>query len=196
MSTLPLGTLSKIRMGVTLRGRDATRPDPQGSCRLIQIGDLADDGTFRTHDFCRIEPRETIKESFFLQPGDVLFPNRGLRTTASVFRSEDPRTFVGAQFYVIQVKSSSGLLPEYLAWLLRTSTASQYFSTHRKGTLVKTLQLGDLQNFPVSLPPLNLQHRIVELDHLQREAQQLETSLSTLRQTHLELSLLKAAGQP
>lgn len=196
MSTLPLGKLTKIRMGVTLRGRDATRPDPQGSHRMIQIGDLADDGTFRSDDFCRVEPRETIKESFYLQPGDILFPNRGLRTTASVFNGNDPRTFVGAQFYVIRVNASSDLLPEYLAWLLRTSAASKYFASHRKGTLVKTLQLGDLQSFPVCLPALDLQHRIIEIDQLQREAQQLESTLYSLRHTHLELSLLKAAEQP
>src|ERR1035437_2289439 len=91
MPIVPLQSLAKIRMGVTLRGRDATRPDPKGSCRIIQIGDIADDGSFRNRDFTRIEPNEPFDNSLFLRPGDVLFPNRGLRTTAAVFDCEDSR---------------------------------------------------------------------------------------------------------
>ena len=69
-------------MGATLRGRDATRPVPFGSYQLIRIGDISQDGTFLNEDFARIEPRQTVCEEQLLRPGDVLFPNRGTRTTA------------------------------------------------------------------------------------------------------------------
>lgn len=192
MPILPLKSLAKIRMGATLRGRDATRPDPNGSCRLILIGDIRDDGSFRSRDFSRIEPNETLDDSLFLRPGDVLFPNRGLRTTAAVFDDGDPRIIVGAQFYVLR-PDTRRILPKFLAWSLRTSEAVRHFATRRKGTLVQTLQRIDLEDLPLALPPLAIQVKIVTLYQLSLEAAALERRLAELRAIHLEQSLLKLA---
>lgn len=191
MPTVPLATIATIRMGVTLRGRDATRPDPEGSCQMVQISDLDDDGTFVREDFLRFEPNDAIKPQSFLQPGDILFPNRGLRTTAAVLTHTAGNILVGAQFYVIR-RSTTEVMPEFLAWTLRTDQAARYFSTLRKGTLVQTLQRGDLANFPVPLPPLDQQKNIIALARLQREAQALEKRLAELKRIHLEESLLKS----
>lgn len=192
MSVVPLKSLSKIRMGATLRGRDATRPDPNGSCRIIRIGDIGDDGSFINRDFPRIEPNENLDSSLFLQPGDVLFPNRGLRTTAAVFDDESSRIIVGAQFFVLHPDTRK-ILPDFLAWSLRTSAAVRHFSTRRKGTLVQTLQRIDLEELPLALPPLAIQEKIVALYHLSLKADVLERRLTELRSVHLEQSLLKIA---
>jgi hypothetical protein len=192
MPILPLKSLAKVRMGATLRGRDATRPAPNGSCRMIQIGDLNDDGSFRNRDFIRIEPNESIDDSMFLRPGDVLFPNRGTRNTAATFNEEDPRILVGAQFFVLH-PDRKRILPEFLAWSLRTSEAVRHFATRRKGTLVQTLQRMDLEELPIAVPSLAKQGQLVALYQLSREASVLESRLAALRAIHLEHSLLKAA---
>jgi restriction endonuclease S subunit len=181
-------------MGATLRGRDATRPDPAGSCRLIQIGDLNNAGTFSNEDFTRIEPNETVNPSLYLRPGDLLFPNRGTRTTAAVLTHTAENILAGAQFFVVTRKSTD-VLPEYLAWTLRTTEAARYFASRRKGTLVQTLQRFHLEEFPVPLPSLAVQGKILELADLERETRLLETRLAALRATHLEQSLLSAARQ-
>ena len=45
MNQTTLGRISDVRMGVTLRGRDATRSAPDGSCRMkvnqSEINDVA-----------------------------------------------------------------------------------------------------------------------------------------------------------
>src|SRR6478752_9625446 len=102
MPILQLKDLANVRMGVTLRGRDATRPDPAGSYRFIQISDIGDNGEFRTRDFVRISPRESFNDELILRAGDLIFPNRGSRTTAAVFDGCDLPTLVGAQFYIIR----------------------------------------------------------------------------------------------
>ncbi len=181
-------------MGATLRGRDATRPDPAGSCSLIQISDLNNDGTFRNEDFTQIEPNEPVNPSLYLRPGDILFPNRGTRTTAAVLTHTAENILAGAQFFVVTRKSTE-VIPEYLAWTLRTTEAARYFSSRRKGTLVQTLQRFHLEEFPVPLPSLAVQKKILELADLEREARLLETRLATLRATHLEESLLSVARQ-
>jgi len=194
MPTVPLSSIATVRMGATLRGRDATRPDPNGSCRLIQISDLGNDGTFRNEDFTRIEPNDAVKHSLYLRQGDILFPNRGTRTTAAVLTHTADNILAGAQFFVISRKSTE-VIPAYLAWTLRTAEAARYFASRRKGTLVQTLQRFHLEEFPVPLPPPAVQKKILELDELARDARVMEDRLANLRATHLEESLLKAARQ-
>jgi restriction endonuclease S subunit len=181
-------------MGATLRGRDATRPDPKGCLRLVQISDLENDGTFRNSDFIRIQPNEPVNPTYFLQPGDVLFPNRGTRTTAAVFPGGVGDVIAGAQFFVIRPDSLQ-ITPEYLAWALRTADAARYFSNLRKGTLVQTLERRNLEEFPVPLSSLAIQRTILKIADLEREARALESRLADLRATHLETSLLSAALQ-
>lgn len=194
MPTVSLKSIATVRMGATLRGRDATRPDPAGSSRLVQISDLNNDGTFRNEDFTRIEPNETVNPSLYLRPGDILFPNRGTRTTAAVLTHTAENILAGAQFFVLTRKSTE-VIPEFLAWTLRTTEAARYFASRRKGTLVQTLQRFHLEEFPVPLPSLAVQKKILELADLEREARLLEIRLATLRATLLEESLLNAARQ-
>jgi hypothetical protein len=192
MPTRKLSQLATVRMGATLRGRDATRPDPAGPFLLIQISDLDDRGGFLPHDFTRVAPREPIPEPIFLRPGDLLFPNRGSRTTASVFEGHASPVFVGAQFFIIR-PISPDILPHYFAWTLRTGIASTYFDSHRRGSNVLTLQKATMENFEVPLPPLETQHAIVEMDRLHHHARDLESRLAVLRGIQLEESLTTLA---
>ncbi len=193
MNTAPIGHIASIRMGVTLRGRDATRPDPQGSCRMIRISDIDDDGVISSEDLLQFEPGDPVKPDHFLRPGDILFPNRGLRTTAAVFELPEPNVIVGAQFFILRVNPKT-VLPAYAAWFLRTDSAAAHFGERRKGTLVQTLQRKDIEELAIPLPPLPKQSTIVALDALAREERRLSTELLRLRSTSLQHRLLCAAN--
>jgi restriction endonuclease S subunit len=143
-------------MGATLRGRDATRPVPSGSYRLVRIGDISQDGTLLNEDFVCIEPRQSVSEELILRSGDVLFPNRGTRTTALAYRLNQARTIAGAQFFVLRPQATR-VLPEYVAWFLRTEEAANYFAGKRKGTYVQIIERKDLADLMMPLPPLAVQ---------------------------------------
>ncbi|MCH7226260.1 restriction endonuclease subunit S [Verrucomicrobiaceae bacterium E54] len=187
--------MATIRMGVTLRGRDATRHDPAGPYRLIQISDLDDAGAFRNRDFVRITPRESFNRELLLRSGDLIFPNRGSRTTAAVFDDSDLPALVGPQFFIIRPVSDE-ILGAYLAWMLRTREAFSYFDANRRGSNVLTLQKPALEAFELPVPPLEVQHAIVEIDRLGHLASALESRLAVLRSLHLEQSLLQRAKLP
>ena len=157
-----LGSIAEIRMGATLRGRDATRPVPNGRFQLIRIGDISQDGNLLAKNLNSIEPNESVSQGVLLRPGDVLFPNRGNRTTALVYRLERTNVIVGAQFFILRPDISQ-VLPEYLAWFLRTETAAKYFDGRRRGTTVQIIQRGDLVELRMPLPSLDVQKHIVEL---------------------------------
>lgn len=175
-----LDSIAEIRMGVTLRGRDATRAVEAGSCRLVRISDISQDGTWLGDAFARIEPAERIREEHFLRSGDVLFPNRGTRTTAIAYRLEEPRALAGTQFFVLRPEVSR-VLPEYLAWFLRTEESARYFEGLRKGTYVQIIQRSDLAEMELPLPPLDVQQKIVEVAALAVEERLLAERLAALK---------------
>ena len=195
MNSTLIGDIASIRMGVTLRGRDATRPDPKGSFRLIRISEIGDDGLLSTDDLMRFEPAESIRADHFLRPGDILFPNRGHRTTAGVFQLPERDVLVGSQIFVLRSNNSS-VIPEYLAWYLRSEPAANHFAARRKGTLVQTLQRRDLEELPIPLPGLEKQSAIVALDALGRHERRLSSELQNLHTLLLQRSLLVAAANP
>ncbi|MBP6782305.1 MAG: restriction endonuclease subunit S [Verrucomicrobiales bacterium] len=190
----PVGDIADVCMGVTLRGRDATRPVPDGPFRMIRISDISNEGRLINPDLLRFEPGESIKQDLILRQGDVLFPNRGIRTTAYVFDLPEPNVIVGAQFYLIRPDQNVAL-PEYVAWYLRSEAASQHFHLRRKGTLVQTLQRTDIQELALPLPPLAKQRTIVALDALGTAERDLSLRLAKLRATYLEHQLLKSSAQ-
>jgi hypothetical protein len=176
--------MADIRMGVTLRGRDATRAVLEGSCRLVRISDISQDGTWVSEAFVVIEPAERIRDEVFIRAGDVLFPNRGTRTTAIACRLEQPRLLAGAQFFVLRPDMSK-VLPEYLAWCLRSEESARYFAERRKGTYVQIIQRSDLADLEVPLPPLVLQEKIVAVATLAVEERGLMDRLAALKARHI-----------
>ena len=184
--------IAGIRNGTTLRGRDATRTVEGGACRLVRISDVSQDGTWLNGNFAQIEPSERIREEQFLRPGDVLFPNRGTRTTAIVFRLESPRTIAGAQFFVLR-PDASRVFPEYLAWFLRTEESARHFEERRKGTYVQIIERRDLAEMELPLPPLEIQRKIVNAAALAIEERILSEQLATLKARLVEGELLEAA---
>ena len=173
-------SIADIRMGVTLRGRDATRSVPSGSYNLVRIGDISQDGTLLNDELIQIEPKERVNDDSILRPGDVLFPNRGTRTTALAYRLDVPRVLAGAQFFILR-PDTERVLPEYLAWFLRTEEAARYFEGRRKGTYVKIIQRSDLAEMEMPIPPLNVQQKIVEAANLAMEERILMERLAVLR---------------
>jgi len=175
-----LSSIADIRMGATLRGLDATRPVPLGNYELVRIGDVSQDGVLLSKSFPRISPKQPVSEQLFLRSGDILFPNRGTRTTAVVYRRDAGPTIAGAQFFILRPKLED-LLPEYLAWYLRTEKAAAHFEGRRKGSYVQILERRDVAELQVPVPPLIQQQKIVAIVALALSERKLTERLLALR---------------
>lgn len=184
--------MADIRMGATLRGRDATRPVPNGRFRFVRIGDISHDGQLLTNDFERIDPSESVSAELLLRPGDVLFPNRGARTTACVFDLTYPDALAGAQFFILRPDPQQ-LLPEYLAWYLRSDEAARHFDERRTGTHVKIIQRDALKSLVIPQPPMQTQRKIVEISRLQISERNLTEQIATLKAQWITSQLIQSA---
>lgn len=187
-----LDSIAEIRMGATLRGRDATRPVPEGYYSFLRIGDISQDGTFDESSLDRIEPNEPINENLILREGDVLFPNRGTRTTALCFPGTKTLTIVGSQFFILRANRKQ-VSPEYLAWYLRSEAAHQHFEGRRKGSYVQLIQRKDLAEIDLPLPPLASQLRLVEIANLAQKEKILSEKLTSLRWKLTHQQILQSA---
>ncbi|PTX94084.1 hypothetical protein DB345_21230 [Spartobacteria bacterium LR76] len=187
-----LDSITEIRMGATLRGRDATRPVPDGRFSFLRIGDISQDGTLTQSDFVRIEPNEPINEALILREGDVLFPNRGTRTTALSFPGSQRPTIAGSQFFILRPNPKK-VSSDYLSWFLRSEIAHLHFEGRRKGSYVQIIQRGDLAELEIPLPPLSGQHKIVEIARLAQRERILSEELTERRWRLANQQLLQAA---
>jgi restriction endonuclease S subunit len=160
---------------------------------MIRISDVSDDGVLRSDDLLQFEPGEKIRSEFYLRSGDILFPNRGTRTTACVFDLPLTNVIVGAQFFILRVNPLT-VLPAYVAWFLRSPSAAAHFNELRKGTLVQTLQRKDIEDLSILLPSLSRQAAIVALDGLALQERQLSSEVSRLRSTYFQHRLYLAAA--
>lgn len=189
-----LDSIAEIRTGVTLRGRDATRPVPEGPIRLVRIGDISREGRIAPESIIRIHPAESIGPDQFLRPSDVLVAARGTRNTAAVYNLDLPGAVAGAQFFVLRPRGR--VLPEFLTWYLRSDPVRQHFDNRRKGTYVQLIRRADIAEIEVPLPPKVQQRRIVALADLIEQEHGLSTRLAELRSRYRSQLLLQAARVP
>lgn len=184
-----LDTITEIRAGVTLRGRDATRPVPGGSLHLVRIGDISREGQVVQEDIIQLESSESISPDQYLRSGDVLVAARGTRNTAAVYDMNLPTAIAGAQFFIL--RPSENVLPAYLAWFLRSEPIRQHFDSRRKGSYIQLIRRSDLAEIEVPLPPLEEQRRIIEIASLIDRERTLAERLCALRSTYHSRQLLQ-----
>lgn len=186
-----LDSIAEIRAGVTLRGRDATRPVPGGSLHFIRIGDVSLEGQIAPADIIKITPTDDLGPDQLLRAGDVLVAARGTRNTAAVYELNLPAAIAGAQFFIL--RPNARVLPAYLAWFLRSEPARQHFDSRRKGSYIQLIRRSDLAEIEVPLPPRDVQHRIVEIAALIEQERVLSERLCTLRSSYHSQQLLNKA---
>ena len=192
MSVVPtLSQLCRIRAGATLRGNDAAKPRPDGIYRLIRIGDLTAAGSITRESVVAITPRESISPEQLLRSTDVLVAARGSRNTAAAFNQTWTNAIAGSQFFILRV--NDGLDPNFLAWFLRSERIRRHFDTRRKGSHVPLIQVADLAEIEMPLPPLATQRRLVEIARLSEQEHALSARIAHLHARYFDALLHRGA---
>lgn len=140
--------------------RGSIENTPDGEVAVVQMKDvdpergLSDAKLYRVHVTGRKKPD-------YLQCGDILFIGRGFRIFAVLVDRNLESTVAGSHFFILRVKQSEPVRPDYLAWYINHSRAQRYFSQHVVGAALPHINRTTLENLPVILPPLAVQQRIV-----------------------------------
>lgn len=128
-------------------------------------------------------------DRFSLQPGDVLFTEGGdfdKLGRGTVWRGEIPNCL--HQNHVFAVRPSpSKLLPEFLAALASSAHGRRYFQlSSKQSTNLASINSTQLKEFPVPLPPLDLQREIAEILWTWDEALEKFTALRAAKVQRLD----------
>ena len=199
-----LSTLAEVAIGYQHRERvlDAAH----GTHLMIQARDVTYLDTpendlsgwrLQTANLDRVTPRGDASR-YRIEPGDVLFVSRGASNIAvplvAPFVEPMPQNWdelIPAYIFYILRPDRSRILPEYLAWFINQPPSQAYLARHSRGSLVKLLPKAVFEELEVSLPPIEVQQKITELDRLRAHEESLLRRLITTRQQLIQQTCLR-----
>jgi restriction endonuclease S subunit len=163
----PLRSIATIAAGHPIR--DAVRDIPGAETAVVQIKNV-DAGA--GIDWSTVVHTELTgrKQPDWLQTGDVLFAARGQRNVAVWVESPPPKTVCSPHFFLIRIRDSNAVLPEFIAWQMNLPKAQQYFAQSATGSFITSIRRQVLENLEVAIPSLDRQLLLVRFARLvQRE---------------------------
>ena len=130
-----------------------------------------------------IEPdlRKTVSEataqrlsSYIMRTGDIVIGRRGEMGRCAIVTDIEDGWLCGTGSFVI--KPSDRCDARYLVRLLRSESCKSQLEEIAGGAVMPNLSNTDLGNFPILLPPIDMQKAILEaIDALHKETQRLES---------------------
>ena len=150
--------------------------------------------SFDLDDLASMPFLENELERFSLSPGDVLVAEGGEPGRAAVWL-RDERS-IKYQKALHRVRLEGGVLPKWLVFRLWTSAQTGLLERYFTGSTIKHFTGESLERFPIPLPPLAEQHRIVaEVERRLSVIQQSEVAVeaSLVQTERLRQSILKQA---
>lgn len=184
-----LGDLVEIRTGFTLRKRP---PDPMaGDVRLLGASDIQPPGQI-VDDLPLLVDFEQALAKYEVKPGDVLFKSRGSRFDAAYVGALSLPTFYMGSLFKLDCDESV-LEPRYLAWFLNSAPTQRKLERVARGSTIQTVGANALRKIEISVPPLEIQTQIVDLDALRLKESDLAARLVDRRKQHLDFVLMETA---
>ena len=148
----------------------------KGNAYVVQVRDINDDGFIHWDQLIRT----TItgrKSPDWLQQGDVLFAARGQRNVAACIDIVRSPTVCAPHYFLVNIRDTSLILPEFLSWQLNQETARRYFSQSAEGSAQISIRRAVLENAPLVIPDIKEQRAIVALDNKAKQEKRVLNAL-------------------
>jgi type I restriction enzyme, S subunit len=156
----PLGEVCEFRRGLTYAKGDEV--DSGGTAVLRAMNIDLDTGELDLNDIRYIAPSVDVPKSKMVEAGTLLIctasgSKKHLGKAALV---DQPMDFAFGGFMGLLVPSAM-LLPKYLHWIMRSDAYWEFIDQLSSGTNINNLKFSQLSAFPIPLPPLEEQQRLV-----------------------------------
>ena len=176
--------LAEVRAGYPFRGSVPAVDD--GPALAVQMRDLDPldgvdwSGVTRT----RLEGR---RQPDWLQQGDILFVTRGAHTFAICLEDVPVPAVCSQYFFLLRVRDTSMLLPEFLAWQINQQPAQRYLNKNAEGTDQRSIRRGVLEALPIAVPARAEQEHLIGLAKAARQERAALEQLIRNRERQLHL---------
>lgn len=178
-----LGHLVEIRAGYPFRG--PIDQAPEGPVRVIQMRDLALDGSVRWTDVLRTELTGRRTPDWLL-PGNLLLVARGNRYYAASLDAVPGPAVCGPHLFHLRLKSAPAILPEFLAWQINQPPFQRELRKAAEGSSQLSIRRPELEALQISVPSMSIQKKVAQLARLALRERDLLTSLIRNRERQLE----------
>ena len=184
---LPLGDVAETALGKML-----DRGKPKGHTQVPYLRNVnVQWGRIDTHDVLTMELADNERDRFAVQEGDLLVCEGGEIGRCAIWHGRDE--YLAYQKALHRVRPSDRLDARFLRYLLEHHAHTGSLARLATGSTIAHLPQQQLRRVRVPLPPLNEQHRIVDLleGHLSRlDAAQCGLAKARKRLVSLERSVL------
>ncbi len=185
--TTRLADIAEIRMGYPFRA--AVKPVEGGRLAVVQMKDVGESVGLIPEACLRIEDEPRRFDKHLLRVGDVLLQSRGSKFPSVVL---DKPLHAVAALGLIVIRPGREVLPAYLSWLLNQSRTREGLRAAAQGTYIPFLSKADIAGLNVSLPALETQRRVVQVDTLRRRERALHAELVKLTDQYTDAVVWKA----
>jgi hypothetical protein len=188
---LRLVDIAEVRMGYTFRSR--LEPEIDGDVAVIQMKDIDDSNLLHPECLVRIRMPE-LKDRHLVQEGDLMFRSRGVWNTTALVAGNLGRSVLAAPMMLIR-PDTERVHAAYLLWFINQPSIQKMLSAQAAGTAVKMISKSALEQLEVSVPPLKIQNRIVEIGQLATLEAKLAKKLMDRRKVLIDGALMKRAKE-
>ncbi len=161
---LPLDHVAHVQTGLAKGKKDIKNPHTLPYLRVANV----QDGYLDLSIIKSIEVEESNIERFLLKPGDVLLTEGGdfdKLGRGAIWQGEINPCLHQNHIFVVRTKNDF-LMPEFLSQLTGSAYGKSYFlKCSKQSTNLASINSTQLKEFPVLLPPLTEQKKIVETIH-------------------------------
>lgn len=178
-----LAGLAHVQSGHPFRG--SVPPVPGGNAFALQMRDISLDNGVAWNGLVQTQI-DGRKAPEWLQSGDVVFVARGARNFAVCLQDVPLPAVCSQYFFLLRVKASSGLLPDFLAWQINGAPAQRYLASNAEGSDQLSIRRGILENLSIVVPPITKQRLIVALANQAIQEKKILEGLIRNRQRQLD----------
>jgi len=120
---------------------------------------------------------------------------RGARNFSVILKAIPDPVLAAACFFIIRVVNEN-VLPDYLCWYLNQPPVEHYLIQNSgRGVHMPVVRRSVLENIDVPIPALEVQKKIMEMQTLEREEQELLNNLAKKRKELITTTCLRAARE-
>ena len=186
-----LSELVRVQPGYLSRDRVHYARD--GTHRLLRGKDVSENQGVRVEGAIRFHPKRRV-DLYLVSRGDILITARGQNHRAYHIDQDLSDVLAAATFYILR-PDTSRIRAGYLAWWLNLPRVQSLIDTASGGTYISHIRRGALESLVVSVPPLEVQHRIERIMFLWRQRNALRVRIDRKREEYIRTICQRAVGE-
>ena len=184
----------KIKEIAVIRSGAYIKEGPKGEICYLQVNDF----NKVENKFFLLKPSLELNSNtkkHLLCEGDILLAAKGTSNFCVVFHEEIGKAVASSSFLVISIIDSNIVCSDYLCWVLNRDDTLTFLKANAVGSAMPSITKTLIEDYEITIPPIQVQKKIVEVSRLQQQEQQLYSQIFKLRYQVTQQQLIKITNK-